>query len=89
MRRSTVLAKVKGLHAGRLLHSEREATFAAKWKERVAGGILTHLISEYVTDNQAEIAATVVQWLGSDVGLSFLRECVKANPNIKQYLELD
>ncbi len=69
------MAKIKheGLHADRLLpraDNPRERAFAAEWKKQ-APGTLGHLIGDH-TQRDAEVAATIIQWLGSNVGMSFI-----------------
>jgi hypothetical protein len=70
-------------------NNPREVAFAEQWKvenrERVTGFIMQHLVPGY-TKRDAEVAATVVQWLGSNVGMSFIRETIKRCPSIAKEL---
>ena len=82
--------KHEGLHTHRLKSNPREKVFAEAWRtqcETAPGkpnGTLTYLLCvgdqrylEPPTQEQSTIAATVIQWLGSPVGFSFLEECLK------------
>ena len=65
----------------------REVAFAKQWsKEQAEGHILAHLIGKDFSDRDAMVAATVIQWLGSNVGMSFLEEAIMREPQIKQWL---
>lgn len=72
----------RGLHSPRLRrYNERERVFAKSWMtER---NMLRHLLVpypategrlHYVTKREAEVAASIIQWLGSNVGFAFLCE---------------
>lgn len=66
----------------------REVAFADQWAEEnkyPGPNILSYLIPEY-TDRDAEVAATIMQWLGSNVGMSFLKKTMKREPKIGQWL---
>lgn len=60
----------------------REKALAAAWEaENPAPGSLGHqpILNALVPDctqRDAQVAATVVQWLGSDVGFDFLQEAL-------------
>lgn len=62
--------------------TQREAVFAKAWEEINevcpvgVQAILPALIPE-ITQPQATAAATVIQWLGSDVGFAFLKETLE------------
>ena len=77
----------KGLHTYRLKHNPNEAIFAEAWRkmnERYTGrpnGVLAYLLApapgapDYkFTERDAQVAATVIQWLGSPIGFVFLAE---------------
>lgn len=72
--------KYKGLHTHRFAENPEELRFAEAWeKENKYGRCLEYLLSVHpnnfpraVSDHEESIAATVVQWLGSPVGQSFL-----------------
>jgi hypothetical protein len=78
----------KGLHQYRFKNEPLEKLFAEAWEAdnidnagRIDGrGILDYLLAKdsnhpngEVTKRDREVAATVIQWLGSPVGQSFLR----------------
>lgn len=69
--------KVKGLHEYRLKSNPHEAIAAELWiQERVLPDILgdgTYGGRVHPSDRDFEVAATLMQWLGSPVGRSFLR----------------
>lgn len=77
--------KNKGLHQHRLSNDPLERAFAEEWEEQNTTfpgrkhGILDYLLSpdsfnEVIesSERDREVAATVIQWLGSPVGNSFL-----------------
>ena len=80
--------KHEGRQPYRLKNNPMERAFARAWKERntVAPGMMGHGILDYlladdsnrpldeVTERDASVAATVVQWLGSPVGQCFVRD---------------
>lgn len=56
-----------------------ERVFAERWAHEQDSNLLRDLISYgdlKLTQRDATVAATVIQWLGSNVGRSFLREVV-------------
>lgn len=76
--------KHQGLHAYRLspkAGNPKEVRFALKWKEwNDLGHTLEYLLGDGqkkqpATDREIEVAATVIQWLGSPVVQGFLKEC--------------
>lgn len=86
--------KQKGFHADRLKPKSlnpREFAFARKWEEehdlKACRTILDHLVP-CVTERDRQVAATVIQWLGSNVGMSFLEEVIKSSPDIQRYLAM-
>jgi transcriptional regulator with XRE-family HTH domain len=80
----------RGLHHNRSQHDlqfrdrEREASFAAAWEaanNQDTRGLtaVAPLMSELVpgcTQDQASASATVIQWLGSELGFIFLEEAL-------------
>ena len=70
----------KGLHTHRLTDNPEEKRFAEAWNDQNKyGRILEYLLSTHpnnhpvmVNEQEESIAATVIQWLGSPVGQSFL-----------------
>lgn len=66
----------------------REVAFAEQWsKEQEQGNVLRHLIGRDFSDRDAEVAATVIQWLGSNVGMSFIEEAAKREPKIREWFK--
>lgn len=75
----------KGLNTHRFGDNPIEEIFAKLWEEENVkqlgkpNGLLEYLISsrvneaEPVTAREAQVAATIIQWLGSPVGQSFLQ----------------
>lgn len=68
----------EGIHAHRLKDNPLEARFAKQWREDCKRGRLYQVLKcgdvGDVTPRDEAVAATVIQWLGSHVGQSFLRE---------------
>lgn len=75
----------KGLNQHRFNDNPLEKVFAEKWNEfNTSGHTLEYLLSPSnrresttMTDRDSIVAATVIQWLGSPVGQSFLRQAIK------------
>ena len=88
-----MLMKLK--HEGFQLHrlnpnagNPREVAFAAQWaKEQEYGKLLFHLLPDSPTQRDANVAATVAQWLGSNVGMSFLEEVIRDSPEVQNWLK--
>jgi hypothetical protein len=81
--------KHEGFCANRLhplADNPREVTFAKLWNEENESSLLSKLIPE-MTQRDATVAATVVQWLGSNVGMSFLRNAVIRDAQIREWLK--
>lgn len=80
--------KHEGLHANRLKreHNALEKAFADKWKQENAGAnpLLNQLLATNDTflsaasQRDATVAATIIQWLGSEVGSGFIDEVRKS-----------
>jgi len=72
--------KNKGLHAYRFGNNPEERRFAAEWERQNRECLtLEYLLGDdnsraEPTDRERQVAATVVQWLGSPVGQCFLRD---------------
>ena len=75
----------KGINSNRLKREPLEQKFAKLWEKdnhrKIGNGILDYLLAQdpnyprgEVTPRDREVAATVIQWLGSPVGISFLEE---------------
>lgn len=72
--------KLKGLHPHRFKDNPEEKRFAEAWSQD-SNGRLKYLLCEgdqrfppAPTEREEVVAATVVQWLGSPVGQTFLRD---------------
>lgn len=72
----------RGLHEYRIASNPHEGIAAELWaKERVLPDILgdgTYGGRVIPSDRDQEVAATLMQWLGSPVGRSFVRELIDA-----------
>jgi hypothetical protein len=76
--------KNKGLHQYRFKENPLEKFYAEQWeKENVEGRVLDYLLAkdpnhprDEVTDRDREVAATVIQWLGSPCGQSFVEDVI-------------
>ena len=67
-----------GIHEHRLADNPLEAKFAKRWRENCERGQLEQILSvTTVSDRDETVAATVIQWLGSPVGLSFVKAVLK------------
>ena len=85
-----------GIHANRLKpeqNNPREVAFAEQWDfEQENSQILNALVGigphKKITDRDKEVAATLMQWLGSNVGLSFIIESMRKEPEIRKFLRL-
>lgn len=82
------MKKIKhyGLSRNRLSREPLEKEFADAWGN-IAPDTLGYLLCgqerlkhEY-TQRDAEVAATIIQWLGSPVGESFIREILEKGEN--------
>lgn len=87
--------KHTGRSTYRFKQNPREKLFADHWKKANdpdrRQGVLDFLLAEdsnhprgEVTDRDAEVAATVIQWLGSPVGQWFLRDVHEAYDGEKE-----
>ena len=75
----------KGLHQNRFSKNPLEKIFAEEWEKANGAHIAGTPLLDYAlapnnqypresTEREREVAATVIQWLGSDVGQAFLRD---------------
>lgn len=87
--RSEAAARVPLTHRGlyhtrtKLAHNKREALFAAAWLQENSprphfGQPVHESLVPDCTPDQATAMATVVQWLGSQIGFLFLRQVLQA-----------
>lgn len=80
-----------GYNAHRLhkdLGNEREIIFAKAWDEHLkySTSALANILGKenysQLTDEDIKISATIIQWLGSNCGVWFLRDILMENKNI-------
>ena len=85
--------KNQGRHHYRLKNNPIEKLFAETWEDqnRATGGTLDYLLAKdpnhpagEVTPRDREVAATVIQWLGSPVGQNFLKDTLKSDVVIRR-----
>lgn len=83
--------KHEGYNRSRLSTNPRERIFAEHWlaenTETIisldSGSTLGHMLNKYgcysksLTQKDCAVAATVIQWLGSEVGMNFLASALK------------
>lgn len=77
-----ILKKNRGLHSNRYSREPEEKRFAEAWDAKNRGVVrtLNYLLSSdsqraiEPSDRERVLAATVIQWLGSSVGQSFLED---------------
>ncbi len=68
------------------INNEIEMVFAAEWaKKHNFQSILSALVP-YPTQRDAKVAATMIQWLGTNVGLGFLNRVIMKSPELGKYL---
>lgn len=86
--------KNTGFSANRLnpkCDNPREIAFATKWDAMndpaMHSTIIGHLIPQ-ATERDVQVAATIAQWLGSNVGISFIREVAEKCPEVRKSLSL-
>lgn len=79
--------KNKGLHQYRFKENPLEKAFAEQWeKENNEGRTLDCLLAkDEVTDRDREVAATVIQWLGSPCGQYFVEDVINREQLRKRY----
>ena len=67
----------------------REVEFARQWRKANSwhGRPLVAQLIPDCTQRDATVAATVIQWLGSTVGMSLLDEVIKRSPEVREYLK--
>jgi len=69
--------KHEGINKARLEWSDEERAFAKAWKNQALGTLGYLLCGQDVyqhnySQRDAEVAATIIQWLGSPVGRNFI-----------------
>jgi hypothetical protein len=82
-----------GFSANRLrpdANNPREVAFVDAWnKENLPNhqgfSLLNHLIPN-CTDRDRKVAVTMIQWLGSGVGTSFLCDVINESPELRQFI---
>ena len=71
-------------------HARLEKAFAEGWAAaNQTGTVLGYMLRDGcspapITQDQATLAATVIQWLGSPMGAAFVRDILKAVPMERQ-----
>ncbi len=81
------MVKHEGVSADRCSRIPEEAVFAKAWREENTSQVRSRPLLAYLlkddafTDRDATVAATVVQWLGSPVGMAFLGGVFTSHPN--------
>jgi hypothetical protein len=85
--------KHEGFHKNRLVpkaDNPREIAFAGMWMQEQDCGPCSRSLIEVLISNctqrDATVAATVVQWMGSGVGMCFLCDVINASPDVKRYV---
>ncbi len=87
--------KHQGLSANRLNDDNpREVAFSHLWqKENDLHHLLEYLLSEdpnrrcQLNQRDVVVAATTIQWLGSNCGMAFLRDVIEASPEIQVWFK--
>ena len=69
----------------------REVTFAELWDEmnKVGHGGQPSFVERMIpncTDRDIQVAATIIQWLGTNVGIDMIREAAERNPKIMEWI---
>lgn len=64
----------------------REVAFAKAWNKENKYYSITDNLIPHATERDAQVAATIIQWLGSNVGMSFLRDVARKNKKVREYL---
>ena len=73
----------KGYHTRRLNdENPREVAFAEAWENQNQYGLMKKLVPD-CTDRDAQVAATVIQWLGSSVGMGFLLDVITKSSDVE------
>lgn len=71
------------------IRNESEITLATEWvkwnKDDGPHGFIKHLIPD-PTQRDAKVAATIIQWLGTSIGLAFFAETIRQSPQLASYL---
>lgn len=83
-----------GFHSNRLhpdADNPREVAFAEQWAKinhrHLSRPQLEYLIPDNFTERDAQVAATVIQWLGTNVGMSFIRDVMEREPKVATWLK--
>jgi hypothetical protein len=84
----------QGFHFDRLhprAENPREVAFAQQWDDEHdfehRRSLVHHLIPD-CTERDRVVVATVIQWLGSNVGMSFIEDVIRKSPEVKKYLQM-
>ena len=70
----------------------REVAFARQWQQEndettKRDPPLMCLVRD-PTDRDAQVAATIIQWLGSNAGMCFLRDVIQKSPEVRQWFDV-
>jgi hypothetical protein len=76
----------EGIFKGRIPYNKRERAFAEQWEIENKQSRTLDKLTLASTDRDIEVAATIIQWLGSNVGMAFLSAAMKREPEIKEWL---
>jgi len=84
----------EGFHKNRLeQNNPREVVFSEVWKRKNHEGVLglsttVEILIPDCTERDAKVAATIIQWLGSNVGMSFLYEVLRKSQETREWFGL-
>lgn len=71
--------KYQGIQTHRLRSNPLETWFAVSWQRRCKNHDVLKTILDEVSERDRLVANTIVQWFGSPVGESFLRDAIEVN----------
>ena len=70
-------------------NNPREVAFSEAWKaENCAEYRMAERLIPNCTERDAIVAATIIQWLGSNLGMSFLCEVFRESPETRRWFGL-
>ena len=68
----------------------REQAFARHWTEEndrpLRPTALVDILLPEATDRDRAVAATIIQWLGTNVGMAFLEDVIRKCPQVRQWV---
>lgn len=65
----------------------REVAFTKVWKRENKNSYRLLTLIKDASQRDADVAATIIQWLGSNVGIAFLNSVIKASPEVRRDLK--